>query len=105
MRTVGIVFGPTVWAAHFFAMYGAATAVCRDPSLVSSVSLAFAAAGLTLVALLALLAGAVRSLRYRGGSPTLAFVAFTLMGLSALAIVWTAAPVAAFPDCMPAKGL
>jgi hypothetical protein len=101
------LFGPIVWAAHFFALYliQAFTCTAVGPSHVTQVRLL--GGGLTLVAIAALLAFAawhsrdfrlVESPAPADPRPQLWF-AGPLTLVSALAVAWTAFPLFLLPAC------
>jgi hypothetical protein len=97
------LFGPIVWSLHFFGLYLIQALLCATAEAATTAVRA-TGAGLTIAALLALAAFAVR--RYRasqaiagdGGPRALAF-AGPLTALSILAILWTSVPLFLLPAC------
>lgn len=91
-----LAIAPTVWLAHFLAVYVLATIACEAAALAAAIA--------TAVALAALLAtGIVDYGRWRASpEDTAGFVSSTsllLCALSALAALWVAYPAFTLPAC------
>jgi hypothetical protein len=104
--------GPTVWAVHFFLMYGAEVVICTGPAATSRAGQALPVAiALTVVAMVGLLCILVRrfaldrqahqaaddthgSLFWRDASTALA-------ALAMLGVLWVALPAILLPACAP----
>jgi len=104
------VAGPMIWAAHFFLMYAAQTALCtampgRAAGHVTSAGIALTAvAGLALLVLI----GHRFATTHRDQGPDIApsrpflgHVQVALAALSLLAVIWAAVAAAALPVCAP----
>jgi hypothetical protein len=101
-----ILAGPTIWAAHFFLMYGAQTLICTGPG-------AAARRGLLLPIDVALTAAAVSGLLYLMTSGRQAHQATegagrslfwrdtpaALTALAMLGVLWVAVPPILLADC------
>jgi hypothetical protein len=97
------LFGPLVWSLHFFGLYLIQAMLCTTAGAATAAVRA-TGAGLTIAALLALTAFAVRrrqatqAVAGDGESRALAF-AGPLTALSILAILWTSVPLFLLPAC------
>ncbi len=94
MGVTASILGVVIWAAHFGIVYGGQAVACAAdrPGLVTPLVL-----GASAVALALLLVVALAARRHRH-----AFMGTMAMGiaaLSALAVVWEAAPALALPSC------
>jgi hypothetical protein len=89
--------GAIVWAAHFFGVYLAQALLCahRNPTIQTPVSLVGAL--LTVLALAAMFAFAIR--QHRGASDAALFFALPLTAVSAVGVVWTSLPLFLLPAC------
>jgi hypothetical protein len=97
------LFGPTVWSLHFFGLYLTQALLCTTAEPATAPVRA-AGAVLTIAALLALSAFAVRRRRasqaIAGDGESRAFsFAGPLTALSILAILWTSVPLFLLPAC------
>jgi hypothetical protein len=101
------LFGPIVWSLHFFGLYLIQALLCTGAGAATAPVRA-AGAGLTIAALLALSAFAVRHRQVSQAiasenSRALAF-AGPLTALSFLAILWTSVPLVLLPACGTVAG-
>lgn len=99
---VAMITGPIVWAAHLFLLYGAATLACLTPDASEPVFRIFAViVSLAMVAGLAwFIIRQAGQLREDSSSERFnAIVTIVLAGLSILAMIWTALPVAVIAHC------
>jgi hypothetical protein len=114
MRAIFLwLFGPIIWAAHLFVLYGATTIICTGASasqymLIRWVTLALTALALTaLLGFVALSLFADREHRFGRGTDVNVFLkrtAIVLAALSVIAILWSAASAILFPTCASAAG-
>lgn len=95
--------GPIVWAGHFFAVYLSAALLCSVQGSPMQATVRSIGAALTVFALAAILAVAIRYCRNgRAAGPSAALgFALPLTLLSALAVVWTSLPLLLLPACAP----
>jgi hypothetical protein len=100
---VGSLIGPIVWAAHFFALYGAETLICLDggPGLGN---MRLFAAAITAIAVGILLASIIWTRRSHGRVPALRNISNILSLISIGAIAATALPATIVPTCMTPAG-
>lgn len=90
--------GPLIWFAHFSLIYGAEAAMCRPPAPSPGGLLSFGAT-LTVAALAALGWLAFSEHRRLTSDAFLHGAGLLLAGLAALAVLWTAVPLAVLPGC------
>ena len=102
------LFGPAVWAAHLFVVYGTEALACT-PGVMSPRRAVLLITIATIVALAAL--AAFVALQYRANRGRLreefAFlqqISIALALLAAVAVLWGAAPASLLPPCLPAAG-
>ena len=106
--TLTWLFGPIVWAVHFFLLYGIATVLCTGPDASQSGLVRLLALGVTVLALAAM--ACFVTLQFVGGrsrkAPRLetatAFLRVTgmaLAGLATIGIIWVAAGALLTPAC------
>jgi len=99
---------PSLWFAHFTVVYGAEALICTPPVTRPGMMIWIGAAA-TAAVLMALFAFAVM-LRRRAdqtahtGAAFLHDAALWLALLAGLAVIWTAFPLAVFPECAPPAG-
>lgn len=106
------LFGPIIWAAHFFVLYAGTTIVCGGASASQHMQirgLALALTALALAALLGFIGSQLLASGERGqpGTEVTAFLkqtAIVLAGLSVIAILWSAASAILIPTCASAAG-
>jgi len=99
--------GPGVWFAHFVVVYGAEALICRGPGGPRVMLLLGAAATVGALASLAAFALQMRRAlvdQNMQGAAFLRGTALALALLAALAVVWTAVPIALLPVCATAGG-
>jgi hypothetical protein len=102
---IGSLIGPTVWAGHFFVMYGAEALICTSGDARSMRG--FAAVATTLA--IGLLAAAIvrdrrRSRRCNERPPALRDISNTLSLISIGAILAVALPAVVMPTCVNPAG-
>lgn len=102
------LFGPMIWAAHLFVLYGGTTIICAGANASQHMQIRWLGLGLTALALATLLGFvtsqvfAERKDRSSDGTDVRLFLrrtAITLVALSAIAILWSAASAILFPTC------
>ena len=95
--------GPVVWFAQFAVLYGAEALICTPPQATGRL-MTWIGAAATLVALIAFAAMLlrIRPVTDDAASAFLHGSALVLALLSALAVLWTAFPLAILPVCSPA---
>jgi hypothetical protein len=107
------LFGPVVWAVHFFLLYGIATVLCAGPEASQPGLVRLLALGVTVLALAAI--ACFVALQFIGGRSReahrletvrafLRVTGMTLAGLAAVGIVWTAAGTILIPACTNSSG-
>ena len=102
--------GPMVWAGHFFGLYLTEAVLCSTPAPAGA-QVRWIGAGLTVIALAALAAFALRhrhgfhlfACDATGASAALSF-AGPLTIVSILAVLWTSIPLFLLPACAPGGG-
>lgn len=94
MGVAASILGAIIWAAHFGVIYGGQAVACAAgrPGLVPPIVI-----GSSAVALVLLLVAVGMAWRHRHGF--MGAMAIGIAALSALAIVWEAAPALALPSC------
>ena len=103
------LFGPIVWAMHFFLLYGIATVFCTGPEASRQGQMRLSALALTAMALSGL-AGFVlwqyfggrrhrASQRSENGTSFLRATSIGLAGLATVGIIWAAAGAILIPVC------
>lgn len=107
--TITWLFGPAVWAAHFFLLYGIAGFACTPSDAARQENIRYLSLALTAIALSALIGFLVRqALAVRGQEcphiteripAFLASTANALVVLAIIGIVWTAAGATMIPAC------
>jgi hypothetical protein len=105
-------FGPIVWAAHFFGLYLTEALLCTAPEAATGAQVRSIGAGMTVIALAALVALALRhrhGFRLSAGGNTrtpaaLSKFAGPLTIVSILAVLWTSIPLFLLPACAPGGG-
>jgi hypothetical protein len=111
--TVTWLFGPAVWAAHFFLLYGLQGFMCLPLDSVRQGQIRLLSLALTVIALSALVGFLVRQslgIRQAGDRITatlttfLAGTANVLALLAILGIVWSAASAMMIPACVGVAG-
>ncbi|MGH6768174.1 MAG: hypothetical protein ACRECO_04030 [Xanthobacteraceae bacterium] len=111
--TVVWLFGPAVWAAHFFLLYGIAGFTCLPLDAVRQGQIRLLALSLTVIALLVLVGFLARQslgIRRPGDRLTeslttfLARTANVLALLAILGVIWTVAGTMMIPACVSAAG-
>jgi hypothetical protein len=105
---IACLYGPVIWAVHFFIVYGAESVVCAGASSPASV-MRWTVFVATAIALIAMAVSYVRSVRTGrisdlGAQRFLRSVAGWLAILSAAAIVAVAAVAMRLSACMPPAG-
>ncbi len=102
------LWGPSVWAAHFFVMYAAETLACSRAGASSyQAQLAVVTAAVTAIALISLLGFMIRQYvvpneRAQFGYVTSSWlrrISIVLAALAMLAVVWVALPLTMVPAC------
>jgi len=104
--------GPIVWAGHFFGVYLTEALLCTATGPATGAPVRPIAAGLTVIALAALVAFAFRhrhSFHLSAGDNTgmsapLSAFAGPLTIVSILAVLWTSIPLFLLPACAPGGG-
>lgn len=100
---------PTIWALHFLACYLIVSLACANGAGQHAVWLGIglaSAAGLALIALIALRNGRIwRAARERheheeDAAPFFAVTTLLLCAISALALIWVALPAIMLPPCV-----
>jgi hypothetical protein len=99
---VGSLIGPIVWAAHFFAMYGAEALICTEGVGFQNMRLFAAAATAIAVGILAvaIVRNRQRMLPSDGRVPALREISNTLSLISIGAVLAVALPAAIIPTCV-----
>ncbi|WP_203075363.1 hypothetical protein [Falsiroseomonas ponticola] len=94
MGVAASILGIVIWSVHFLLVYGGQAVACAAdrPGLVTPLVI-----GASLVALALLLVVALAARRHRHGF--MGTMAIGIAALSALAVVWEAAPALALPPC------
>lgn len=110
-----LISGPLIWAAHFLFSYLAAAIHCAKRPDLDLGSIRWLILAVTAAALLGIVATGLRGLRHHLGSPDglphdddtpqdrqsfLGFATLLLCGLSAVAVVFAALPIAFFEVCV-----
>ena len=105
------LIGPIVWAGHFFGLYLTEALLCSILAPAAGAQIRWIGAGLTVIALAALLTFAMCSQRCFGFSDdkrtdpgTLFSFAGPLTIVSILAVLWTSIPLFLLPACAPGGG-
>ena len=104
------LFGPIVWVAHFFVMYGAATLVCTGrPVAYAMIGIGIVATTVALASLGAFVVWKIRERLNRRGRPNdivrfLNDLSLALATISMLAILAVAWPVLHLPTCVSPFG-
>jgi hypothetical protein len=94
--------GPIVWAGHFFGVYLTEALHCPAQVPPAQATVRSIGVALTVLALAAMLAFAIRHHRdARAGRSFALGFAFPLTLLSALAVFWTSVPLFLLPACAP----
>ena len=100
--------GPLVWAGHFFGLYLTEALFCSTSPSAAAIQVRWIGAGLTVIALAALIAFAVCARYSTDGLNELSAdtgALFSLAGpltiLSILAVLWSSIPLFLLPACAP----
>ena len=111
--TIIWLFGPIVWAVHFFLLYGIATVLCTgpeasQPGLVRLLALALTALALAAMACFVMLqffGGSSRNAsRLETVTTFLRATAIALAGLATVGIIWVAVGAMLTPACTNPSG-
>lgn len=89
--------GAIVWAAHFFGVYLTQSLLCSHRDAAAQAPVSLIGAFLTVLALAALLASAIRQCGCC--SDAALFFALPLTLLSVLGVLWTSVPLLLLPAC------
>ena len=112
--TITWLFGPIVWAAHFFLLYGIATVLCTGPEASQPGLVRLFALAVTVLALAVLACFVTWQFFGRGWHKAkrrmeslttfLRVTAMTLAGLATVGIIWVAAGAMLIPACTNPSG-
>lgn len=97
-----VLFGPIVWAAHLFVIYGTHTIVCSQGVPGRTAAIIIGSATLVALVLLAVVSRIATAEAF-GGDQSARFMRNTMMwlaGLSALAIMWAGGTALFLPACL-----